>query len=188
MFQINGYNFVCRNRTKSRGGVGIYITSNIRYSVRTDLGLNIEGEFESIFIEAKSINHRFIVGEIYRVPGTNTSISIARYDQILEQLESEKCDVYLGTDQNFDYAKINTSKPTTELFDTFYSKGYLPTITKPTRITKSTATIIDNIYVKCKKKLDVLSKKPHNIISGVINSHISDHLPVFVFTRKEKNS
>jgi hypothetical protein len=179
MFHLDGYNFECHNRTRPRG-VGIYIKSNIHYSMRTDLGLNIEGEFESFFIEAKSKNHRFIVGEIYRVPGTNTNTSIERYDHILEQLESEKCDVYLGTDQNFDYAKINTSKPTSELFDTFFSKGYLPTITKATRITKSTATIIDNIYVKC--------KKPHNIISGVINSHISDHLPVFVFTRKKITS
>ena len=56
-------------------------------------------------------------------------------------------------------------------------KVYLPTITKPTRITKSAAIIIDSINVKCKKL--------HNIMSCVINSHISDHLPVFVFTGNE---
>jgi len=43
MFHIDGYNFVCRNRTKQRGGVDIYIKYNVRYSMRTDLGLNIEG-------------------------------------------------------------------------------------------------------------------------------------------------
>ena len=95
MFHIDGYNFVCRNRTKHRGG-GIYIKSN--YSVKTGLGLTIVGEFWSILIEAKSNNHRFIVGKIYRVPGTNTSTSIERNDDILEQLESEKYDVYLHTD------------------------------------------------------------------------------------------
>ena len=66
MFKINGYNFVCRNRSKPyRGGVALYIKENIHFSERTDLSINIEGEFESIFIEAKSNKHRFIVGEIY---------------------------------------------------------------------------------------------------------------------------
>ena len=74
MFEINvyKYNFVCRNRSKPRGGVALYIKETIHFSERTDLSINIEGEFESIFIEAKSNKHRFIVGEIYRTPGTNT--------------------------------------------------------------------------------------------------------------------
>ena len=50
----------------------LYIRENIHFSERTDLSINIEGEFESIFIEAKSNKHRFVVGEIYRTPGTNT--------------------------------------------------------------------------------------------------------------------
>ena len=175
MFKINGYNFVCRNRSKPRGGVALYIKENIHFSERTDLSINIEGEFESIFIEAKSNKHRFIVGEIYRTPGTNTHMSIERYQQTLDKLDLEHCDIYLGTDQNFDYTKMNINRSTAELFETFYSRGYLPTITKPTRITKTTATLIDNIYIKC--------NKPHNIISGIINSQISDHLPVFVFAK-----
>ena len=179
MFKINGYNFVCRNRSKPRGGVALYIKASIHFSERTDLNMNIEGEFESIFIEAKSNNHIFIVGEIYRTPGTNTHMSIERYKQTLDKLDLESCDIYLGTDQNFDYTKMNINKSTAELFETFYSRGYLPTITKPTRITKNTATIIDNIYIKC--------KKPHNIISGIINCQISDHLPVFAFAKTKIN-
>ena len=49
----------------------------------------------------------------------------------------------------------------------------LPTITKPTRITHNTATLIDNMYVKLKDH--------SNIYSGIIQTHISDHLPVFAF-------
>ena len=48
--------------------------SNIHYSLMTDLDLNIEAEFESIFMETKSNNHRFMVGEICRVPDTNKYI------------------------------------------------------------------------------------------------------------------
>ena len=145
IFKINGFNFVCRNISKPRGVVALYIKANIHFSEINDLSINIEGEFESIFIEAKSNNHRFIVGEIYRTPGTNTHMSIERYKQTLDKLDLESCDIYLGTDHNFDYIKMNSNKSAAELFATFYSRGYLPTITKPTRITKNTATINANI-------------------------------------------
>jgi len=50
----------------------------------TNLSLNIDGNFENIFIEAKSSNHGFIVGDIYRVPSTNICTSIECYEHILE--------------------------------------------------------------------------------------------------------
>ena len=94
MFKINGYNFVCRNRSKPRGGVALYIKENTHFRKEWYLRFNIEGEFENILIEAKSNKHRFIVGEIYRTPGTNTHMSIERYQQTLDQLDLENCDVY----------------------------------------------------------------------------------------------
>jgi len=48
----------------------------------------------------------------------------------------------------------------------------IPTIIKPTRITHSTATLIDNIYLK--------SNKPQNVHSGIILSDISDHFPIYM--------
>ena len=44
----------------------------------------------------------------------------------------------------------------------------VPLITKPTRVTSSTATLIDNIFTNVP-----------NVISGVITSDLSDHFPVF---------
>jgi len=178
LFKVDGYSFVFRNRANSpKGGVAIFINNSITYTNRPDLGINVDREFESIFIEVKTSTSKLIVGEIYRIPNTNEKISIERYTSVLNQLDAEKCDALFGTDQNFDYAKINSQQNISDLFDTFCSKGYLPTITKATRITKSTATIIDNIYVKC-------IKQNCNITSGVLNHYISDHQPVFIFLKK----
>ena len=55
---------------------------------------------------------------------------------------------------------------------------FLPTITKPTRITHTTATLIDNIYIKTSKLI--------KIASGIIIHDISDHLPIFMFSEKCK--
>ena len=63
--------------------------------------------------------------------------------------------------------------------DLFLSAGFLPTITKPTRITHCTATLIDNIYIKTSKQI--------KLASGIILSNISDHLPVLLFSEKYKS-
>ena len=64
---------------------------------------------------------------------------------------------------------------TKQFFDLLTSHYLLPTIYRPTRITETTATLIDNIftnaYSECKK-------------SGIICSDLSDHLPVIVSCHK----
>ena len=53
----------------------------------------------------------------------------------------------------------------------------MPTITKPTRVTHTSATLIDNILVK--------SNNNSKVHSGIINTHISDHFPVFCSILRE---
>ena len=57
-----------------------------------------------------------------------------------------RCEIVLGSDQKFDYLKVNSHNNTSDLLD---AVGVLPTIRKLTRITHASATLIDNIYVKC---------------------------------------
>ena len=89
-----------------------------------------------------------LIGEIYRVPGTSAQLSIQRYQSILHIISAFNGDVMIGSDQNFNYANIDNHSPTQNLLDSFLSSGFIPTITKPTRITHNTSTLIDNIY-KC---------------------------------------
>ena len=96
---------------------------------------------------------------------TQTGTSIERYDHILEQLESENVMCILAQTKILTRQNLTQANPQMN-YSEIISKCYLPTITKASRITKTTFTFTDNIYVKC--------KKPHNIISGLINSHISD--------------
>ena len=57
--------------------------------------------------------------------------------------------------------------------EAFISSGFVPTITKPTRITHTctTATLIGNAYVKM--------RHPEELESGVISVDMSDNLPIF---------
>ena len=115
-FKLLNYNFICKNRTiKAKCGVAIYIRDNIQYNLREDLSIFIEGGFESIFIESIKNGQTSIVGEIYRIHNTNVNLSIQRYETILHNMESSNSQVILGTDQTFDYLKMYSYKPTTDL-------------------------------------------------------------------------
>ena len=66
----------------------------------------------------------------------------------------------------------------TDHFDyatSLFSRGYLPYITVPTRITEHSATCIDHIFLKLTNKYNGF-----NVISGILYSDISDHLPCFI--------
>ncbi len=63
------------------------------------------------------------------------------------------------TDQYIDYMKINNDQNASNLPYVFFSVGALPVIKRPTRITHTSATLIDDIYVK-NDKYDTTDSSP----------------------------
>ena len=59
---------------------------------------------------------------------------------------------------------------TAEYLDMIFSSSFLPIITKATRITDHTSTLIDHIYTNSPEKI---------LQSGICLADISDHLPCF---------
>lgn len=108
---------------------------------------------------------------MYRSPGSNSLKSVEYYETILSKLNQVK-HVYISTDQNFDLLKMETHIQTTHLFNTFMEYSFLPVISKPTRITENTSTLIDNVYV------NNISDE-NTIQSGILLEDISDHCPIF---------
>ena len=117
--------------------------------------------------------HKLIIREIYIVPNYNTKESLDKYNTIISKLETYHHTIRIGTDQNFDLLKVETHNATKQLLSHFLNNQMIPCITKPTRITHTSATLIDNIYVT--------SQHCQHIQSGIITYDLSDHLPVFVF-------
>ena len=59
-----------------------------------------------------------------------------------------------------------------EFLDLLFSNSFVPTITKPTRVTSSSATLIDNIYC------NAISNNNDNL-SGILYTDITDHFSIF---------
>ena len=171
---IDGYTLMYKNRTnKSRGGVAIFIKNAIKFKERQDLSIFDEGKFESIFLEIYGNKKNLIIGEVYRVPNTNEKDFIESYDSILQKIEKENKNIVIGTDQNLDFLKINNHTNTSKFFEANLSSGLIPTITRPTRITHKSASLIDNIYASC--------NKVHSCMPSILVTSLSDHLPCLLF-------
>ena len=85
---------------------------------------------------------------------------------------------FLFGDFNINILNADSHVPTNDFIDLMYSNGFYPLISKPTRITSHSATLIDNI---------IFNDLDHHKFSGILWSDISDHLPIFQITNFSLN-
>ena len=182
LVNIPGYTFHCKNRTDHKGGgVGLLIRNGIHHCIRKDLGEFVERESEHLFIEiASKCGKKIIVGSSYRAPNTNPAKFISHLENVISTTRTGKIkrEIVLCMDHNLDLLKCHLHEPTKQFHDSLFELGLFPTITRPTRITQTTATLIDNIFV---------SKKLYQAFdSCIILNDISDHLPTLALLKQTK--
>ena len=113
-----------------------------------------------------------MVGCIYKHPPVNVDIFKDKLDEVIKHFNLNKYQLYLLGDMNIDFFKCNSHQPTDDYLNMLYSNNLLPVITKPTRLTHHSATLIDHIYTNTTSQ----------IISGIITVDLSDHFPVICIT------
>ena len=156
------------------GGVGIFVSDRIRFT-EVKLNSNYECiEHVVINITTKSENKTIMIGSLYRPPNTNETKFVDEYKNLLLELykinNSKK--LILGMDHNLDFLKHSIHNRTHDFIELNLDNNLLPSITRPTRIMKSSATLIDNIIVS----QSLMMKSD----SRIIIDDISDHLPSLV--------
>ena len=70
-----------------------------------------------------------------------------------ENAEAQNKELVMTCDQNIDYLKLNTNNHALELLDIKLKHKLIPTLVRPTRITHSTATLIDDIYITSRLRM-----------------------------------
>ena len=184
MVSVRGFTHLCDYRkTKKGGGVSILIREGIAYRRRQDLDVFQEGQTESIFIEVKCRNGKQIIfGSMYKPPNTNNEQFTNNITEIVYKIKSAKGqyspELVLGMDHNINLLNSRTHKPTQKFTETMDGLHLYPTITRPTRITRNSATLIDNIYVS-----DMLHR---SFESSIIIDDMSDHLPILTLLKQTK--
>lgn len=172
---LPGYEYVYKIRKhKIGGGVGIFVSDRIRYT-EVKLSANYESiEHVVINIKTKHGNESITICSLYRPPNTNDTKFVEEYKNLLLDLykTSTSKKLILGMDHNLDFLKHSLHKRTHDFIELNLDNSLIPSITRPTRITKSSATLIDNIIVS----QSLITKSE----SRIIIDDISDHLPSIV--------
>ena len=93
----------------------------------------------------------------------------------MDKIKNENKICYLVGDYNINLINVDSHGLTSEFNDIMYSGGFIPLITRPTRVTRTSATLIDlldNIYS------NQILERDHSV-SGIMLTDITDHYPIF---------
>ena len=118
-----------------------------------------------------------MTGIIYRPPNQNTAAFVDKLNDILAIITKGNKQCYIMGDFNLDLLQYNNNVICEEHFvNRLFSFAFCRLISKPTRITFHTATLIDNIFTN-----DLTG----NVFNGIVLNDLSDHMPIFACFHKE---
>lgn len=168
--QIEGYELFTVNRQGKRGGgVALYVDSALHCRYIENKSIAMSNIFECVTVEIDfQTLKKLQVTCVYRTPGSSIDIFNEKIYELIN-LNSAKEIIVCG-DFNINLLNSSVHSKTADFINMMYSNMLFPVISKPSRITLDTTTLIDNIF---SNKIEV------KIVGGLLTSDISDHLPVF---------
>lgn len=155
-FSIPGYQITHRPRVGSKGGdVALLMNDKLSFKPFDHSKLNISiSTLECLFIRVqKKTDAGILIGVIYRPPGTPMDMFNDEMDSLLSQLLRYDKEIILLGDFNVDLLKTDSHRLTNVFYNCMSSHHLLPVITRPTRITNHSSTLIDNIFTSTWSKI-----------------------------------
>ena len=173
VYNIEGYNWHVNLRKSQRGGgVGLLVQKHYKVVRLFDNISFKERICESVCIKCTYNNFKFVCLNTYRPPNQSSEELeefFEMYLELLDRISALNLPFFVVGDINLDLFKINeNNSQSMRLLESLNFNGILNTITKATRITKNTSTLIDIFGVG--------NLIPNLMLSGVLTSQISDHL------------
>ena len=173
VYNIEGYNWhVNLRKTQRGGGVGLLVQKHYKVVRMFDNISFKERICESICLKCSFNGFKFLVLNTYRPPNQSSAELdefFEMYLELLDRIMSLNLPFFIVGDINLYLFRINeNNSPSMRLLESLNFNGILNTITKATRITKNTSTLIDIFGVG--------NFIPNLMLSCVLTSQISDHL------------
>ncbi len=159
------------------GGLAIYVNQRVCDDTNIEsLKINPEpentsGEFQFVKIkDCKGKQKTVVIGNVYRSPSRKADSFNSLFDTVLQKLNRHaKKLVYIVGDFNQDLIRYDQDINSQNLIDCASNHGFVQIVSRPTRITDHSATIIDHVYTNC---LD------STVSCNIVTHDISDHLAI----------
>ena len=160
--------------------MAVCVQDHVYFKEISDLSY-FDEDCETVFIEMKKghqlQNHNVIIGVIYRPPNQDISSFNDKTSNIVNVVRRENKTCYFLGDYNINILNYESHAQTAQFVDLISSNVYFPLITRPSRVTATSATLIDNIFTN--NIGDII-----NSVQGLFITDISDHFPVFHIARQ----
>lgn len=186
-FNILGYkHFFSARLNGSRGGTCIYLKNYIEATQLIDQRFFIENLMECTVISAKINNLKVILCSLYR-PNSHATLNndqqitlfLEHFNIMLEFLDTGGLPIIIQGDFNLNLFHLSDPNSyATRLLDLVTPLGFIQTISKATRLTDHSHTLIDLCFIK--------GLIPNHLFSGVISTDFSDHYTTFTTVRTDK--
>ena len=177
LIQIDGYSIFLQGKSCSgHGGLAIYIRDCYSFTPMVSISKSKVWEGCFVKISSEEMKKELVIGNIYRPPNnlrSDVETFIQEFSEVLQSINGSTNDIIMAGDFNIDLLKLNTDNPSLDFFNLCASQGFSPEITLPTRLTDTSATIIDNYFCR-------LSTRSYKRNAGVLTNHISDHQGYFL--------
>ena len=174
LFQIPGYHCIHQGRyTTQHGGLIIYLHEHYEYIKFPLMNKPVSWECQIINVKNVSNGKSMFICNSYSPPHDNLNSEtvnsfINDINAIFCEINSQNSIKLLLGDFNIDFLKINQKSFIKDFLDNIFTLGLCPSITLPTRLTDTSATLIDNVF----SNINFQS-------SGLLVSNLSDHFPYF---------
>ena len=173
ILHLSDYDIIRKDRSRSGGGVCIYLRSSINYKLRHDL---VPTELEAVCLEiVKPHSKPFLVTTVYRPPNAPADF-FEHFESLIKAIDDENKEFYILGDLNCDMLKTdgNENMQIKKIKSLYELYQLTQLIQEATRVTMTTSTLIDHI----------ITNTPTNICySGVIHTGISNHSLVFAIRK-----
>ena len=138
--------------------------------VKPDLSININ-DIESLTIEILSNKKRnTLINVLYRPPHGQIEPFEKFLSNILSKIKNPSRLFHIAGDFNLNLLDHDANRKVQRFLNIVYRNGMIPTINKPTRVTRKTTTAIDHILTN--SFTDTVFK------TAIFKSDISDHFPI----------
>src|SRR6218665_2207952 len=174
LLSISGYTTICSSRMgRTGGGVALVLRQDIVFHILNFNFSPAHSAYESLFVTIPQQKGRdLILGVIYRPSGHPLEQFNQEVAILVPMLAKRKSRVILAGNFNVDLLKLDAIEQTHDFLNMLSSSYLAPAINAPTRVTETTATLIDNFFTNCTQDI---------IDPTIIISDFFDHFPIMLW-------
>ena len=171
LYHLDNYSAFFQGREKKRGGgVAVFVKKVFTPKLLDEKWATCV-HLDNVELLTLIIGHghnQIYLTALYRPPSGNFEDFVLTLDQSITKLSCKN--YFLAGDFNLNLLDIHHDTKVQRFYDLMVTNGLFPLISRPTRITNNSETLIDNIFTNQKHRI---------ICNGILICNISDHLPVF---------